>query len=77
MKARVRWTSVVLLSAVALTLVVSAQTTRSAVGDQRAPYVTPRTPWGDPDLQGFWSNQTSTPLERPAALKGKESFTPE
>ena len=23
-----------------------------------------RTPWGDPDLQGSWSNATTTPLER-------------
>lgn len=30
-----------------------------------------RTPWGDPDLQGIWSNQTPTPLERPDALAGK------
>ena len=25
----------------------------------------PRTPWGDPDLQGVWSNNGATPLERP------------
>ena len=25
----------------------------------------PRTPWGDPDLQGLWTNTTTTPLERP------------
>ena len=25
----------------------------------------PRTPWGDPDLQGQWNSQTSIPLERP------------
>src|SRR6185503_6579614 len=34
-----------------------------------------RTPWGDPDLQGIWSNQTPTPLERPDALAGKTTFT--
>ena len=28
-------------------------------------WVAPRTPWGDPDLQGQWNSQTSTPLERP------------
>ena len=38
-------------------------------------YKTPRTPWGDPDLQGLWSNQTSTPLERPDALKDKATLT--
>ena len=44
-------------------------------GAQR--YKTPRTPWGDPDLQGLWSNQTSTPLERPDALKDRETLTPQ
>ena len=29
-----------------------------------SPYTAPRTPDGQPDLQGFWSNQTYTPLER-------------
>ncbi len=38
---------------------------------------TSRTPWGDPDLQGTWSNATLTPLQRPADLKDKEFFTPE
>ena len=28
-------------------------------------YVVPRTLYGHPDLQGFWTNQTYTPLERP------------
>ena len=28
-------------------------------------YTAPRTAWGDPDLQGQWNSQTSTPLERP------------
>ena len=27
-----------------------------------------RTPWGDPDLQGVWTNRTTTPLERPSEL---------
>ncbi len=35
------------------------------------------TPWGDPDLQGIWANQTPAPLERPDALAGKEFFTEE
>ena len=29
------------------------------------PWTPPRTPWGDPDLQGIYNNATSTPLQRP------------
>jgi hypothetical protein len=36
-----------------------------------------RTPWGDLDLQGRWTNDTFTPLQRPAHLAGKEFFTEE
>ena len=35
------------------------------------------TSWGDPDLQGVWSNQTPIPLERPAALADKPYYTAE
>ena len=37
----------------------------------------PRTPWGHPDLQGIWNNATTTPLERPSDLAGKEFLTAE
>jgi hypothetical protein len=38
-----------------------------------APYTPPRTPWGDPDLQGTYTNkyEQSTPLERPAEFAGR------
>ncbi|HEU4689608.1 MAG TPA: hypothetical protein VFS23_14640, partial [Vicinamibacterales bacterium] len=37
------------------------------------PYSPPRTPWGDPDLQGTYTNkyEQSTPLERPAQFVGR------
>jgi hypothetical protein len=35
----------------------------------------PRTPFGQPDLQGIWSNATITPFERPSELAGKQFFT--
>lgn len=37
----------------------------------------PRTSWGDPDLQGIWTNATITPFERPAALAAKPFLTEE
>ena len=36
-----------------------------------------RTPWGDPDLEGIWTNATLTPLQRPSELASKEFLTPE
>ena len=40
-------------------------------------FVAPRTPWGEPDLQGTYSNRTITPFERPANVAGREYFTAE
>ena len=56
--------------------------TGPAVAGRAAPsgqgeWVPPRTPWGDPDLQGLWTNTTTTPLERPADLAGKALLTDE
>lgn len=37
----------------------------------------PKTAWGDPDLQGLWTNTTTTPLERPKDIADKEVLTGE
>src|SRR5688572_30330268 len=36
----------------------------------------PRTPGGQPDLEGVWTNNGVTPLQRPEALKDREFLTP-
>jgi len=35
----------------------------------------PRTPDGQPDMQGMWTNATITPFERPRALADKPFLT--
>ena len=35
------------------------------------------TPWGEPDLQGIWTNATLTPVERPDAQANKTVLTAE
>ena len=49
------------------------QTQTAAAGTWTAPL----TSWGDPDLQGQWNSQTSTPLQRPreGPLAGRDTLT--
>jgi hypothetical protein len=42
---------------------------------EAAAWTVPLTAWGEPDLQGIWTSQTITPLERPAEFAGKEFLT--
>jgi hypothetical protein len=73
--------SLVVAVAIAFTasLPVAGQSTSSSApplvitaynGGPATNYVTPRTPWGDPDLQGTWSSDDTEgiPRERPPAL---------
>jgi hypothetical protein len=59
--------SVCSLSVVSL----SGQSRRSASSSSA-----PRTAWGDPDIQGFWSynDDVDTPFERPSERGGKPTF---
>ena len=34
-----------------------------------------KTPWGEPDLQGIWTDETDIPLQRPAKYANQEFFT--
>jgi len=40
-------------------------------------WMAPKTPDGQPDLEGTWTNATITPFERPAELAGKPVLTPQ
>jgi hypothetical protein len=40
-------------------------------------YTPPRTAWGDPSIEGVYTFATETPLQRPAALGDKDTYTPE
>jgi hypothetical protein len=64
------------LACAAATISLSGQTGAPAFvitaynGGAPAPYTMPKTPWGDPDLQGVWSSDDTSgiPLSRPPAL---------
>jgi hypothetical protein len=61
----------------ATALALAALATVALAGQSRISETrtSPRTPWGDPDLQGVWSIATITPFERPSTLAGKEVLT--
>ncbi|HEY1306784.1 MAG TPA: hypothetical protein VGF24_24695 [Vicinamibacterales bacterium] len=54
-------------------LALCALVAGSAVTIAQSSWKTPRTPWGDPDLQGQYTNkyETSTPFERPKEFEGR------
>ncbi|MEO8465065.1 MAG: hypothetical protein ABI640_06960 [Gammaproteobacteria bacterium] len=58
--------------------VLEAQTTASAAPSSApSATATPRTSWGDPDLQGVWDYRTITPMERRPELGDREFYTEE
>src|SRR5690349_4283893 len=61
-----------LVSLIGLTLMTAGTGVAQTAAKKWTP---PRTPDGQPDLQGVWSSATGTPVERPDELKGKEFFT--
>jgi hypothetical protein len=65
---RHRWFPVVVVVTALWLLSVVAQAQNGSV---------PRKPWGDPDLEGIWTNATLTLLQRAPELGTKEFFTAE
>jgi hypothetical protein len=61
--------------------VISAPMTRALAQALPASGTTPasspslKTPWGEPDLQGIWTDETTTPLQRPARYANQAVFT--
>ena len=55
----------------------AVDTTKAAAAASKN-WTPPRTPWGDPDIQGYYFNHSGyTPLERPKELAGKAFYTEE
>jgi hypothetical protein len=70
-----------LLRVVIAVFAISLPTLPQAIGQENtrrdaATWVQPRTPDGQPDLQGVWTNTTLTPLERPSEFADKAFLTP-
>ena len=59
--------------------VAGAASARQTAQRPATTYTQPKTPWGEPDLQGVWGGRhlTVTPLERPKEYAGREFLTDE
>jgi hypothetical protein len=62
---------------VALAAALAAGCAFSSTPAAEGTWTTPRTSWGDPDLQGVWRYEGAVPLERPKELAGREFLTDE
>ena len=62
-----------LLSSAGVVWAQAPAAVRNADAPSAATWVTPRTPWGDPDIQGVFTNkyEQGTPFERPAEFEGR------
>jgi hypothetical protein len=53
----------------------SAQAPAAAAATAGAPAPSLKTSWGDPDLQGIWTDETDTPMQRSPKFADQEFFT--
>ena len=69
----------VAIGATALSTVVSVSPTQTSAqapaASVAAPATTLKTPWGEPDLQGIWTDETDTPFQRSPKYANQEFFT--
>jgi hypothetical protein len=64
------------LALVLIALPLAAQTAKPAAKTSKG-YTAPKTPWGDPDLQGQWPATANIPMQRPANLGTRATLTDE
>jgi hypothetical protein len=69
------------IAAAAAGAIIPALITQASAQAPAASGITPtpsallKTPWGEPDLQGIWTDETTTPLQRPARYANQAVFT--
>jgi hypothetical protein len=67
------------IAAIAVGAVVSVSITPTSAqvpaASVSAPAPAQKTPWGEPDLQGIWTDETDTPLQRSPKYANQEIFT--
>jgi hypothetical protein len=69
--------SIITVTVAAVAVVTSVSVTRAPAQAPAASTTDPalKTPWGEPDMQGIWTDEFDTPLQRPAKYANQEFFT--
>ena len=66
-----------ILALMSITVTAQAPSAGANKNGAAKTWTPPRTPDGQPDLQGVWSNNNVTPLERPKQFAGRQFLTDE
>ena len=73
-----RFSGSIVIAAIAATVAsaaISLSVTRTSAQAPAVSGVALQTPWGEPDLQGIWTDEFDTPLQRSAKYANQEFFT--
>ena len=62
-------------AAVAIGVAIAAPVIGASAQAPAASGAAQKTPWGEPDLQGIWTDEFDTPLQRPPRYANQEYFT--
>jgi hypothetical protein len=65
----------VAIAAAAVSAVTAVSIARTSAQAPAPSMPAPKTPWGDPDLQGIWTDETDTPFQRSPKFANQEFFT--
>jgi hypothetical protein len=63
------------LTTASISAVVAVLGTQASAQSATASVTTLKTPWNEPDLQGIWTSEFDTPLQRPAKYADQKFFT--
>ena len=77
MNRRSRIASLIAIASLAVLPALSQTAPARKTAASKKPYTPPKTPWGDPDLQGLWPGSLNIPLQRPQSFGERDTLTDE